>query len=100
MGLLLKNTLAWLIAPSLLNSSSVLGGFQTTPDTLLYPNERPAFVAGLKKVPRYRYDKSKLADDPAQGENLTVFSGLIGAVTTDGTGSSSVEARPQGQKRS
>eukprot|EP01048_Picozoa_sp_COSAG05_P015077 COSAG05_NODE_1774_length_4111_cov_5.453444_3_plen_633_part_01 len=50
MGLLLKNTLAWLIAPSLLNSSSVLGGFQTTPDTLLYPNERPAFVAGLKKV--------------------------------------------------
>ena len=91
-GTLLHNTLAWLAEPSLQNSSSTLGGFMTTPDTLLYPNDRPSFVKQLKQVPHYHYDKSRLADDPAKAfGNQTVHTGLIGAVTTLGGGSSTVQ---------
>ena len=46
MGKLLRNTLNWLAAPSLGNSSSGIGGYATPPDRLTPYNDRPAVWGG------------------------------------------------------
>ena len=91
-GKLLMNTLTWLAAPSLQNSSSPLGGYVTTADRLVYPNEQPSAIKSLlDSIPHYDYDKRTLSNDPAAHSKARVFTGLVGAVTEHGGGSTTVQ---------
>ena len=71
-GKLLRNTLNWLAAPSLGNSSSGVGGYATPPDRLTPYNDRPA-VWGALNTTHYHYDKAALSADPAAGDGTAVF---------------------------
>ena len=85
MGKLLRNTLNWLAAPSLGNSSSGVGGYAPPPDRLTPYNDRPA-VWGALNTTHYHYDKAALSADPAAGDGTAVFDGLFGAQTVHGGG--------------
>jgi hypothetical protein len=90
-GRLLQNTLRWLAEPSVSNATSELGGYVTTPDVLIWPNEKPEVAAAYKDA-HYPYNKAALVGDPAANDGSRVFKGLIGAQSVHGgSGTSTVE---------
>ena len=86
---LILNTLSWLAQPSLSNTSSGIGGYVQDSERLIFPNEQPKIEAQLNET-HYPYNKQALSEDPAKGDGTSVFTGLIGAQSVHGGGTSTV----------
>ncbi len=86
-GRLIENTLRWLAAPSL--ERAALGNYTAPADRLAPPNEREDVQRPFRE-PTWPYDPTGL-DVVHQEPRLKTYRGLIGAETSYGAGSGSVE---------
>jgi len=88
LGRLLENTYRWLAQPSL--ASGIFGGYVTTPDRLLPPNQKPETRKAYADR-TWPYDPATL-DTVVPPAHTRLFRGLIGAKTGYSSGNAGVEA--------